>query len=87
MASGMACVSNANPDTGWFLEDGRNCLLARPTPGGIADRLGELVEDAALRERIVAAGLEQVRALGWDDQIEQVWRAMTLSRMREPCPT
>jgi O-antigen biosynthesis protein len=77
MASGMACVSNANRDTAWFLEDGRNCLLARPAPGAIADRLGELVEDAALRERIVAAGLEQVRGLGWDDQIERVWRAMT----------
>jgi O-antigen biosynthesis protein len=77
MASGVACVSNANPDTAWVLEDRRNCLLARPVPGAIADRLGELVDDVALRERVVAAGLEQVRSVRWEDQIERVWRTIT----------
>jgi glycosyltransferase involved in cell wall biosynthesis len=77
MASGVACVSNANPDTAWFLEDGHNCLLSRPAPGAIAERLGALVDDVALRDRVIAAGLEHVRSVRWDDQIEQVWRTIT----------
>lgn len=77
MASGVACVSNANPDTAWFFEDGRNCLLARPVPGAIAERLGALVDDVSLRERVVAAGLQQVRSVRWEDQIERVWRTIT----------
>jgi hypothetical protein len=77
MASGVACVSNANPDTAWFLEDGRNCLLARPVPEAIAERLGVLVDDAALRERLVTAGLQKAREIRWEDQIERVWRTIT----------
>jgi glycosyltransferase involved in cell wall biosynthesis len=77
MASGMACVSNANPDTAWFLKDDHNCLLARAVPDAIADRIGMLVEDAELRGRLTATALEQIRAVRWDDQIERVWRAIT----------
>ena len=43
-----------------------------------AERIGELVDDAELRARISAAGLEEVRRYRWDEQIEQVWRAMCL---------
>jgi glycosyltransferase involved in cell wall biosynthesis len=77
MASGVTCVSNVNPHTEWFLEHGRNCLLAKPLPNAVAARIGALVEDPKLRERLASAGLEQVRALRWDDQIERVWRALT----------
>ena len=77
MASGVACVSNANPDTAWFLANGRNCLLARPVPAGIADAIGRLVEDPELRRRITANALDEVRSLSWEDQIESVWRAIT----------
>jgi O-antigen biosynthesis protein len=77
MASGVACVSNRNPDTEWFLEDGRNCLLARPVPGAIADRIGTLIDDAELRTRLVASGLDDVQRLGWDGEIERVWRTVT----------
>jgi glycosyltransferase involved in cell wall biosynthesis len=78
MASGMATVSNFNPATEWLLRDGENCLLAAPFPTPTAERLGQLVTDPELRARIVAAGLEEVRALSWEDQIERVWRAMCL---------
>jgi len=77
MASGVACVSNANPDTGWFLADGRNCLLARPLPTTIADAIGRLVEDPELRRRISANALDEVRFLSWEEQTERVWRAIT----------
>jgi O-antigen biosynthesis protein len=77
MASGMACVSNANPDTAWFLKDDHNCLLARAVPDAIAGRIGRLVDDVELRSRLTATALEQVRAVRWDDQIERVWRTIT----------
>lgn len=78
MASGMATVSNTNPATTWLLRDRENCLLTPPLPTMIAARLGELVDDAELRGRVAAAGLEQVRSYRWDEQIERVWRAMRL---------
>jgi glycosyltransferase involved in cell wall biosynthesis len=78
MASGMATVSNINPATAWLLRDGENCLLTAPLPTPTAERLGRLVEDRDLRQRIAAAGLAEVRRYRWDDQIERVWRAMSL---------
>jgi glycosyltransferase involved in cell wall biosynthesis len=78
MASGMATVSNINPATAWLLRDGQNCLLTPPLPTPTAERLGRLVDDTALRERIVAAGLTQVRRYRWEEQIESVWRAICL---------
>jgi glycosyltransferase involved in cell wall biosynthesis len=88
MASGMATVSNLNPATTWLLRDAENCLLTPPLPTPTAQRLGRLVDDAELRARIAAAGLAEVRRYRWEDQIERVWRAITLqdevfSRRRE----
>jgi glycosyltransferase involved in cell wall biosynthesis len=79
MASGMATVSNVNPATAWLLRDGENCLLTPPLPTPTAERLGRLVEDRQLRAKIAAAGLEEVRRYRWEDQIERVWRAITLA--------
>jgi glycosyltransferase involved in cell wall biosynthesis len=78
MASGMATVSNENPATGWLLRHGQNCLLTRPLATDVADALGRLVDDAELRSRIAAAGLEEVRRYRWEEQIEGVWSAMCL---------
>lgn len=79
MASGMATVSNINPATAWLLRDGENCLLTPPLPTPTTERLGRLVEDSELRAKIAAAGLAEVRRYGWEDQIERVWRAITLT--------
>lgn len=78
MASGVATVSNANPATTWLLRDGENCLLTPPLPTPTAARLRRLVTDTDLRDRIVAAGLKEVAQYRWEDQIEQVWRAISL---------
>lgn len=78
MASGMATVSNLNPATEWLLRDGENCLLTPPLPTPTAERLGRLVADSELRARIVTAGLAEVRQYRWPDQIDRVWRAMSL---------
>jgi glycosyltransferase involved in cell wall biosynthesis len=78
MASGVATVSNFNPATSWLLRDGENCLLTRPYPTAVAERIGQLVEDPGLRSRVVKAGLDEVRRYHWEDQIERVWDAMCL---------
>jgi glycosyltransferase involved in cell wall biosynthesis len=79
MASGMATVSNLNPATTWLLRDGENCLLTPPLPTPTAERLGRLVADTELRQRISAAGIETVGHFHWDEQIEKVWQAMCLT--------
>jgi glycosyltransferase involved in cell wall biosynthesis len=76
MASGMATVSNHNPATTWLLRDGENCLLSPPLPTPVAQRLGQLVSDPELRERIRAAGLAEVARYHWDEQIDRVFTAM-----------
>jgi glycosyltransferase involved in cell wall biosynthesis len=78
MASGMATVSNINPATTWLLRDGENCLLTPPLPTPTAQRLSSLVVDDELRARIRAAGLTEVRQYHWEEQIDKVWRAITL---------
>jgi glycosyltransferase involved in cell wall biosynthesis len=77
MASGMCTVSNVNPWTSWLLRDGENALLSPPLPALVADCIGRLVDRPELRSRISQAGLEQVRATTWEEQIEHVWGAMT----------
>jgi glycosyltransferase involved in cell wall biosynthesis len=77
MASGMATVSNTNPHTAWLLRQEQNALLAPPIASLVAEQLGRLVEDRKLRERLVAAGLDQVRGVRWADQLERIWGALT----------
>jgi O-antigen biosynthesis protein len=78
MASGVATVSNVNPATAWLLRDEENCLLTRPYPTLVAQRIGQLIDDQALRAHIATAGLEEVRRYRWEEQIERVWDAMCL---------
>ncbi len=78
LACGAACVSNENPSTAWLLEHERTALLAPPLPSLVAEQVGRLVEDPALRERLAGAGRARVEALpGWDAEVERVFRALT----------
>jgi glycosyltransferase involved in cell wall biosynthesis len=79
MASGMATVSNVNPATTWMLRDGENCLLTPPLPTPTAERLGRLVDDPELRHRIAQTGMEEVRAIRWEEQIESIWSKICLA--------
>jgi glycosyltransferase involved in cell wall biosynthesis len=79
MASGMATVSNINPATTWMLCDGENCLLTPPLPTPTAERIGRLIDDPELRRRIARAGMEQVRAIRWEEQIESIWAKVCLT--------
>jgi glycosyltransferase involved in cell wall biosynthesis len=77
MACGTATVSNHNPHTRWFLRDEENCLLTPSLPTQIAERIGRLVEDPGLRERIAATASAEIETFDWEKQIERVWRTIT----------
>ncbi|HKU19077.1 MAG TPA: glycosyltransferase [Candidatus Saccharimonadales bacterium] len=71
-ASGMATVMNTNEDHGWLHKDGVNCLLAEPSPAAMAEKIGLLIENKALRERLVTEA-EKELAYTWDQQMDRLW--------------
>jgi len=75
MASGVVTVTNENPHTGWLLRHEENALLAPPVPVLVADQIGRLVEDPALRDRLAHAGRLTVECVQWDEQFDRVWRS------------
>ena len=62
MSLGVPCVSTRFVGIPELIEDGASGLLAAPgDAGGAAERIGALLDDGALVERVGAAGLEKVR--------------------------
>lgn len=72
MATGMATVSNYNEDNLWFLKDNENCLLAEPSPSAIAEKIGQLIEDEELRQRIADQGRKTVNT-DWTTEVNRIW--------------
>ncbi len=71
-ASGMATVMNNNEDHHWLHKDGVNCLLAEPSPSAMAEKIGLLIDNPTLRNKLVD---EAQKSLGytWDQQTEMIW--------------
>jgi glycosyltransferase involved in cell wall biosynthesis/2-polyprenyl-3-methyl-5-hydroxy-6-metoxy-1,4-benzoquinol methylase len=67
MACGCAVVEAKVPSVDAMVEDGRNCLLAKPEPEAVADAVLRLIRDEDLRRRITTAGLEFVQDLSWEN--------------------
>jgi glycosyltransferase involved in cell wall biosynthesis len=77
MASGVAVVTNDNPDNHWLLEHGRNCLLARPTVEGVEGALTRAVMDGAFRASLAAEGLARMKRTRWESAVDRVHAALT----------
>ncbi len=77
-ASGMATVINHNDDHLWLHKDGVNCLLAEPSPSAMAEKIGKLIDDPALRAKLVK---EAQRELGytWQQQMDMLWNDISKS--------
>ncbi len=71
-SSGVATVMNYNEDHLWLYKDGVNCLLAEPSPASMAEKIGLLIDDPKLREKIVEGGLQTLRS-SWDEQNQIIW--------------
>lgn len=75
-ASGMATVMNNNEDHHWLHKDNVNCLLAEPSPAAMAEKIGLLVEDPKLRQRLVNKAQDSI-GYTWEQQTEAIWNDIT----------
>lgn len=71
-ASGMATVMNNNEDHHWLHKDGVNCLLSEPSPASMAEKIGMLIDDPKLREKLVAEAQKSLEYT-WDQQTDMIW--------------
>ncbi|NTU72758.1 glycosyltransferase family 4 protein [Candidatus Roizmanbacteria bacterium] len=72
MASGVATVTNNNEDNLWLLKDGYNCLISEPSPAAMAEKIGLLIENEKLRNKIIKNGLNSL-GYTWGQQTDMVW--------------
>ena len=72
MACGCPVVSNRGENVEWLLRDNDNALLCDPLPQALADGVVRVLEDDALRERIVAGGFATTAASNWETEGQAV---------------
>jgi GT2 family glycosyltransferase/glycosyltransferase involved in cell wall biosynthesis len=79
MACGVPVVAFDNPAGDWILHHGENSLRCRRTVDGLAEAIGTLVADPALRVRLGARGLEDIAARhgDWDAAFEGIYEFLT----------
>lgn len=82
MGCGTLVITNRNPDSGWLLKDGENCLLADLSPSCLADCIEEGLKNTSLRRKVTANAVDLVAAnySNWEVQIEKIY-----SYMRDLC--
>jgi glycosyltransferase involved in cell wall biosynthesis len=73
MACGCSVVTNKNNANEWFLKNGENCLVSESTPSCIAKNISLLIEDRALRKKIVENGIKEVGKRHWDDECDKIF--------------
>lgn len=77
LSAHVAPVCNVNPATSWLLRHEENCLITEPFPSNVCAAVSRLVDDVELRDKIVAAGHEQVVGVDWEAQLDRIWRFVT----------
>lgn len=74
MACGCPVVTNTNSATKWFLKDGENCVLTEPSIASICEKIELLMENPALRQRLISNGLRVIEKTNWDQEIEKIYK-------------
>ncbi len=72
MASGIATVTNNNEDNLWFLKHEDNCLIAEPSASAMSEQIGRLIEDKALRDKIIHNAEKSLNNT-WQEQTSIIW--------------
>jgi glycosyltransferase involved in cell wall biosynthesis len=73
MGSGLPCLAAGAAGVLEFAQHGRNALLVTPnSSGAIAQGLGRLLKDAALRQRLAQGGLASAAERRWDEVYDQL---------------
>jgi len=66
----VTCTDSGGPTE--LVRDGVNGLVCEPTPASLAAALARLTADAALAERLGAAGAEQAATMTWADAVKRL---------------
>ena len=72
MAAGAAVVCTDAHGNRDFCRDGENCLMPGRSPEAVAAALRRVLEDRALRERLVAAGRATAEAYAWPRLLDRL---------------
>jgi glycosyltransferase involved in cell wall biosynthesis len=76
MASRCAVVDLDLPPNHFLIDHGKNGLLATPEPEPLAEAICQLLEDEALRQRILDNAEAHVRGFSWEHSARQVETAL-----------
>ena len=74
MACGVPVVCTDAHGNRDFCVDGENCLIPASEPHAVAAAIGRVLGDPALRDRLVAGGLETAAAYDWSRRIDDLER-------------
>ncbi|MGY3449820.1 rhamnosyltransferase WsaF family glycosyltransferase [Bradyrhizobium sp. USDA 4353] len=74
MQSGVPVISNRGPQVEWHCLNMQNSLLVEATPKAVVAAFDKLYRSRDLRQKIVDGGLETMKELSWQDEMEKVYR-------------
>ncbi len=88
MATGAPVVCTDAHGNRDYCRDGENCLLVDADASAVAQAIQRLRDDAPLRARLGACGIETARRHGWPGQIDKLEAFLTdVARPRRTVPT
>jgi len=82
MAHGCPVVSNRGANVEWLLRDGQDAALSDATPEALASTVLRVLDDDALRRRLIENGFRTARESDWESQFETIREC--LERIRTP---
>ncbi|MHB1735540.1 MAG: glycosyltransferase family 4 protein [Acidithiobacillus sp.] len=74
MASGIPVLSNNGPQVEWMLTDRVNSYLVDPTPQSVFEGFSSLYLDVELRQAIARGGVNTMKYLTWDSEMEKIYK-------------
>ena len=72
MATGAAVVCTDAHGNRDFCVDGENCLVPEANVAAVAEAIGRLLADPALRARLGAAGRRTAQGYAWEPRIDEL---------------
>lgn len=83
MAVGAAVVCTDAHGNRDFCRHGENCLMPERSPSAVREALERILQDEALRSRLIAEGLETAREFAWPrklDELDRLYRNLAAER-------
>jgi len=74
MSTGLPVVCTDAHGNRDFCRDGENCLMPEPDAGAVATAIQRLLDDQALRARLIEGGLRTAREYDWSRKLDDLER-------------